>query len=379
MRRLPLFAGLVVGLTCLAPASARAQSNEAEAAIHDLADVTEHGAKAGEGRDLVILPVPVSNPSVGNGLAIAAMALYTPAGSIDPWATGIGALYTDSGSWAVGVVQKASLDDGRLRLLAFGGVGDFHLDFYGIGPDAGSRGESIAIEQSGSFALAHALIRVTEGLYVGPLVRYLEVDTKLDAGELDLPEIDIPPFELASRTIGLGVAAEYDTRDSEYAPRHGLYGTLQYYRADDDLGSDFSYDHTQAALNAYYPLSETSVVAGRLAVCDAGDGAPFYDLCAFGQSNDLRGYVSGRYRDHATIAAQVELRQTLRGRFGLAVFAGVGTAASGLSELFDGEPLPAAGVGLRYQASEAYGVNVSVDYAVGRDDGALYFRIGEAF
>ena len=54
-------------------------------------------------------------------------------------------------------------------------------------------------------------------------------------------------------------------------------------------------------------------------------------------------------------------------------------AASGLSELFDGEPLPAAGVGLRYQASEAYGVNVSVDYAVGRDDGALYFRIGEAF
>ncbi len=37
------------------------------------------------------------------------------------------------------------------------------------------------------------------------------------------------------------------------------------------------------------------------------------------------------------------------------------------------------GAGLRFLASQKYGVNVSLDYAIGRDTRAFYFYIGEAF
>ncbi len=49
------------------------------------------------------------------------------------------------------------------------------------------------------------------------------------------------------------------------------------------------------------------------------------------------------------------------------------------SELLKETQLPSAGAGLRWMASKKYGVNVSVDVAVGRDGHAVYFYIGEAF
>ncbi|WP_265468552.1 hypothetical protein [Arenimonas daejeonensis] len=41
--------------------------------------------------------------------------------------------------------------------------------------------------------------------------------------------------------------------------------------------------------------------------------------------------------------------------------------------------LPSGGAGLRFRASKTYNINISLDYAVGRDSEALYFYIGEAF
>ena len=44
-----------------------------------------------------------------------------------------------------------------------------------------------------------------------------------------------------------------------------------------------------------------------------------------------------------------------------------------------GDLLPAGGAGLRLLVSETYGVNVSIDYARGKDSDAIYVQIGEAF
>jgi len=41
--------------------------------------------------------------------------------------------------------------------------------------------------------------------------------------------------------------------------------------------------------------------------------------------------------------------------------------------------LPSAGTGVRWPASAQYEVSVSVDVAVGRDDHAVHFSMGEAF
>jgi hypothetical protein len=61
--------------------------------------------------------------------------------------------------------------------------------------------------------------------------------------------------------------------------------------------------------------------------CSANQDVPFYDLCLFGFSNDLRGYTAGEFQNRRMFAMQAELRQTLKGRFGMVVFGGVGGVA----------------------------------------------------
>jgi outer membrane protein assembly factor BamA len=121
------------------------------------------------------------------------------------------------------------------------------------------------------------------------------------------------------------------------------------------------------------------VLALRLSVCGTTSDTPFFERCQFGSSNDLRGYAVGRYYDDAMYAAQVEYRAPLWRRFGGVVFAGVGSVGASFGDLDTSGSLTSTGVGLRYLASPEQRVNVSVDFAFGRDESALYIYIGEAF
>lgn len=334
-------------------------------------------AKPAKPFSFVAMPIPVSNPAIGNGLAVAALGIYTHDPAAPPWITAVGGMYSDTHSWAAAVGQQANLRKDAIRLTVGGGGGDFHLDFYGVGAGAGARNVAIPIDQQGAGLLAEALFRVRPHTYVGVRYRGIAVKTTLDLSEIPFPDLQLPQFELESASSALGLSAEYDTRDSQFGPRKGSYATAQYLVAAEALGSDFDYNRFELAANTYHALSAKSVIAGRLALCDSGDGAPFYDLCLFGQNNDLRGYDPGRYRDHALASVQVEYRRDLFWRFGAVAFAGVGGVAPSFDKL--GKLLPAVGVGLRFKASKAQRVNASFDFAFGEDSQAFYFYIGEAF
>jgi len=327
----------------------------------------------------VAMPIPQSNPALGNGLAVGALLLYEPKGSGGVWTSGIGGLYTDTDSWGVAVFQKAHFREDRFRLTAGAGYADMNLKFYGIGAGAGERDISIDLNQSGTFVLAQGLYRLRQNVYVGAQYRLLQVDTTLDAPPPPAyPDLDPPPLERQSQVSGLGLAAEYDSRDSEYGPHKGVYAQGQLLWNGDILGSDFEYAKFTGAVNGYHGVGK-GVLAWRGSLCASGDGAPFYDLCMYGQSNDLRGYESGQYRDKALWAVQAEYRRPLFWRFGGVVFAGVGGIAPGIDRLGDSTVLPAAGVGLRFAASKKYRINMSLDAAWGQDSSAVYFYIGEAF
>lgn len=375
--RFPLLAAACAfSLIPLIPGRAAAASPEVM--NKELGKAVEAGGRAGKDLGIVAMPIPLSNPAVGTGLGVAALALYTPGRSARPWSTGIGGVYTENDSWGAGVFQRAYLGGDRVRLTGFAGTGEFNLKFYGVGPEAGDRGVSVPIKEGGDFAFAQALLHIAGPLHAGPALRYLSVDSSFDLSAVIPPELDIPPVELNSKTMSLGLVAEYDTRDSEYGAHRGVYITGQYMQADDGLGGDFDFHQLKLAANAYLPMPDDAVIAWRAALCDTGDGAPFYELCMFGQSNDLRGYPTGQYRDHSTGAIQVEYRRDLFWKFGMTAFAGVGGVGPSLGDIWD-TALPAVGVGLRFEASEQYGVNVSIDYAAGDGSDAVYFYIGEAF
>ncbi|EJL31726.1 BamA/TamA family outer membrane protein, partial [Novosphingobium sp. AP12] len=131
--------------------------------------------------------------------------------------------------------------------------------------------------------------------------------------------------------------------------------------------------------NGYFPATSTGTLAIHGGLCAASKGGPFYDLCLYGMSGDLRGYEMGRYRDRASWAAQIEWRQELSEKFGAVWFAGIGGIASSLSDLDNTKMLPSTGMGLRYRASKETGVNLRLDFAIGKDSSAVYFGVGEVF
>lgn len=343
-------------------------------------DVEKHKAE-GPVRDFspIVVPIPISDPAIGSGLALGALGLFRVGASEKPWAAGVGGLYTDSDSYAALLFGRAQFAKDKYQVMAAGGGGVFNIDFFGIGAAAGERGVSIPIEQKAVGGLAQGLMRVAPHVNVGLQYRYINMDTTVRFTLPQFPDLDIPPLERESATGALGLSGEYDSRDEEFNPGKGLYGTAVWLFADKAFGGDFSYSRAELALNGYHRLDPASVFAWRGSTCIAGDEAPFYDICNFGASRDLRGYSTGQYRDRSMYAVQAEYRRHLFWRLGGVVFTGVGQVAPDYGGFGDTDPLPAAGVGLRLQASKKYKVNISVDYGWGKDSHGLYVYVGEAF
>jgi outer membrane protein assembly factor BamA len=292
--------------------------------------------------------------------------------------TGIGTMYTDNGSWAVGAFQKAYLNDDKLRFTGGVGFANLNLQFYGIGSGARKQGISIPIQQRGAFVMAEGLGQVANSTFIGLRYRLLAIETALGGQEIPSLGIVIPALQLQSRSAMLGPVVQYDTRDSELNPRRGVYANLETGFARRAWGSDTDYQKVNLAYNQYIPMGK-GVLASRASACSASGQVPFYDLCLFGVHNDLRGYVGGQYRDKAMYAVQTEYRWPLFWRIGLAAFAGVGSVAKSFGSFTSSNLLPSAGVGVRFQASKKHDVNVSIDFAVSKETKAFYFYIGEAF
>lgn len=330
--------------------------------------------------DLVIVPIPQSSPMLGTGLTLAGVLFYNPNHSAQPWISGVGGMYTSNKSWGVAAFHSMALAGDRIRVLAMGGYADVNVRFYGIGPNAGDRGVSVDIEDKGVLALAQAQYRVAKHVYLGVRLEYLDLDSKIERPNPIFPDLNLPPPVLKSTLATIGPAFTYDSRDNQVNPRRGALLTSTMMFNLKALSSDYSHDKFQASYSTYLPLAPDGVLGLHASACGVSKGGPFFDLCLYGARNDLRGYETGRYRDRASWAAQAEWRQHLGGKFGAVFFAGVGGTAPRLDKIFDQTKLlPSAGMGLRYRASKEAGINLGLDFAIGKDSNAIYFGIGEAF
>lgn len=330
--------------------------------------------------DVLIVPIPMVSPSLGTGVTLGGGVFYNPNGSKEPWTTGGAVMATSNGSWAIGAGHKMFLAQDKLKLTAFAGYGDVNLRFYGIGPNAGDRNSSVDINDTGFVAFVDPQVRVANHFYVGLRALYLDLEVSLRSDPPDdLPPEEIPVFDFDSRLVQLGPVAVYDSRDNSLYPHQGIYAQASWLMGVPGLGSDFSNDRVTLYANFYERLAERTVFAARLSTCAVSKGSPFYDICLYGASSDLRGYETGRYRDRASWAGQMELRHRLKGRFGVAAFAGVGGIAPSFGELGDSKILPAVGAGLRWQASRETPINLRIDVAVGKESNAFYVSVGEAF
>ena len=338
-----------------------------------------------EGRrgELLWAPIPLSNPAVGTGLAVAGAYLF----AIDrsdrvspPTLAALGGLYTSSGTWALAGVFKTYLAEDRWRLLGVFSYGDVKTDYFGIGTDAGNAGASVVLRQLGSYLLVEGLRRVfVPELYAG--LRYQRIDIATTAPDDVPPGIaaTLPGTSFSSASAGLGLRAQFDSRDNNFFPTKGTFGDLTATFFAPELGGDQRHQKYLLGVNGYRALRENMILAARVSVCGVGGDAPHYALCLFGSDGDIRGYKSGQYRDRAMFATQAELRVILPKKFGASAFLGLGEVAPALGHLNSSDVLFGGGFGVRYRVTTQDPINLRLEYAWGRGGGGFYLGVGEAF
>jgi outer membrane protein assembly factor BamA len=330
-------------------------------------------------RDLIVAPAPLSNPANGTGFVAGALVFYNPNNAPQQWMSGAGVVYTSRGTKGVGAFHSMSLDQDRWRISANMSYFDARTKYYGIGSEAGDRGEILDLDSKQLTIQFEGLMRIFPRGYLGLRYRLFTVD----AGPMDPPTASLPAppdDQLHSTMSAVGPSFAYDTRDSSTQPHRGVHFTAVWQFGLKALGDSFSHNKLRVAGNAYFPAGRGTVLAVRGSFCSTSGDVPYYDLCLFGSSSDLRGYPSGRYRDRASWAVQGELRQHIAGRFGATIFFGVGGIAPSLGDVMDeGNVLPAAGVGLRYRPFKDNDVQLRVDFGFGKNDNGVYVGIAEAF
>jgi outer membrane protein assembly factor BamA len=199
----------------------------------------------------------------------------------------------------------------------------------------------------------------------------------LPAGVEPPPEWTIPEDAFKPFLAAVTPLVEYDSRDDDFYPRHGILASASMATFSDKLGSDFNFEVYEFAYNQYFSLGERSVLAVRGYARVAQGDIPFFALSSLGQGSDLRGYTAGRYRDEALFSTQAEYRYELSPRWTVVAFGGVG----GVGPSLDAIPqlLPAAGAGVRFSLGKENKLNLRLDAAWGKDDHAIYLSVGEAF
>ncbi|MBO9519050.1 MAG: BamA/TamA family outer membrane protein [Porphyrobacter sp.] len=385
-------------MTCLLarPATAQVETGSQQAlpeaaASEEPPPVEVEWETDGEGKekkkkdvDLLFAPVPFSTPTTGAGIAGGVVAFYNPNGSPNQWMTGGGIVWTTRGSKGIAAFHKMSSGDDGFRLTASISYMDQFTKFYGIGADDGDRNDALMLEDQQFNIKATASRRIFPHGYLG--ARYQlgthSAAPHVDEDSEDPPSLTPPPpvDQMESTLSVVGPVFQYDTTDSHTQPTKGMQFLAVWVFGFDALGSTFKHNKLTAEGSAYFRTDDDTVMAGSAMVCSANGDVPYYNLCLFGASADLRGYVTGRYRDRAAWSIQGEVRHQFTKRWGGVAFMGIGGISTSVGDLFsDSNFLPASGLGVRYLPFKNNDVHLRLDLAVGKNDHGVYLGIGEAF
>jgi hypothetical protein len=377
----------------------KAQDTSARTDPSDIQDADQQ--KKEKRGEWIAAPIPIANPAIGAGLewAVGYLFPFSRQDKISPNSVvGVGGLFTNNGSRGVAVGGRLYLKEDRYRFTAAGGRAKINADIYGVGKLAGDRGLFLPLTFNGSaFIFEPLLFRIRKSLHLGFRFQYRDLNMTLNSEELDQTAgADLPPSlkavldEVAAdlfqqRTVAIGPRVQWDTRDSTYYPRKGVFLDFGIDLFEEALGSKFTYQYYKVAFNKYTSLGKRQVLAVRGMGCAAaGDYVPIYDLCLFGSSNDLRGYSAGRYQDRRMFATQAEYRLNMPsdkflGRFGVVAFGGFGGVGERFSDIAWEDLLPAGGGGIRFRLTKKDHVNFRIDYGIGKVGHTLSMGIGEAF
>ncbi len=325
------------------------------------------------------LPALASAPETGLQYGATVLAVWEPARILATRPSSVTAsvlrtakqqtrLRIDADHWSKGNARRVA---GSLQWQ------QFPLPYFGVGDRAPSSAEE-TFTPTGLEATVALQQRIARAWYATGGLRHLSQRIATDtSGALRTGNV-------VGRTGGTltewSAGLQTDSRDNLFAPREGRWVQLSYGRSVRGLWSDYAYGTLRLDARRFDAIATEHVVATQLQVVAVDGQAPFDQLALVGNSDILRGYARGRYRDGATAAIQSEYRSPIRHRVGAVVFGGVGAAAQRLGSLDADRLLPSYGAGLRVVLDQRLRTGIRADYGRGRGGASgLYIGFNQAF
>ena len=317
----------------------------------------------------MLVPTLTSDPKLGTSLGITGGYIH----QFDPGSQQslfiARASYSDTDSRVAGLFGQIFFDDDRQKVilgLVDGRIENDYEDFLGSGLPVQTTDKLEA-------EFARYYHAVTGDWYAG--VQLVSTNYTIGAdGFLDfvLDFIGLTGFD----STGLGLVAEYDSRDNARNPSAGRQFELSNFAYRESYGGDESFDVYQSKYSEYIAFKKGQVLAwqvkGRWT-----DDAPIGGY----SSIQLRGYVRGNYLAPNYTHAQVEDRISFNSKWGMSVFGGVACLYDKLSDCEDSGNLYASvGAGVIYTLKEQAGIVLRAEIAKGEsDETTFYLGVGNPF
>ena len=329
--------------------------------------------------DFGVLPGPHYSATTGLGLGIMATATYSTDRLDKALPRSNASIFTDmttKGFFLVGVLGNHIWPKERYRLDYKLTLSTFSTQFWGIGYEmADVDANETNYRRNRVNAMARFMFRIAPKTYFGPLINYRYMQAKdIAAGREHLWQGQA--LRINAKTVG--VSFTYDSRDYITNASRGLFMQIDQTFTPRFLANGRNnFSTTEATLAKYIKVWKGGVLAGELHGQFNYGHTPWALLSEVGSNNRMRGYYEGRYRDKQLVEGQVELRQNIRKRHGVALWVAAANVAPKVSEMAFRKTLPNAGIGYRWEFKHK--VNVRIDYGFTRHGGGFIFCVNEAF
>lgn len=362
----------ILGLLAL-PAFGDSYSGEIPTdSFESIADIREDNSKLMLKKgDLVIVPIPITDPTLGTGLVLGGAYFYAQTEeqkAAQPASlTGAVGIYTNNDSYAYGVFQQNYWGGDKWRFN--GGAG--HLNFKLQLLDPENNDDNFDWSLRGNFLQVAISRRVYSDWYLGIMGRYVGISQNFD---IDIDEND---FDLKTdlTSVGLGATLEFDTRDVPTNTYKGRRFEISALLNSEIAGGDDRYQSYDARYRSYHQLADPLTLAWEIRGCKKTGEVPLWDACRV----SLRGFAATDYLSKGSLSGQVEARWRFWKKLGMVGFAGYGYSETNYSDAGGNEAIPSYGAGLRYMVLKSKRINMRLDYARSNGSYAWYLAASEAF
>lgn len=323
---------------------------------------------------VLIGPSYGASTSVGLGGTVSGLYSWDRADSLLPKSNvSVFANASLTGMLAVGVRGNNFLPHERYRFNYQLYILNFPGKFWGIGykngADDANEGDyrRIKVQFKPDF-----LFRLSSRMYAGVVGDIQWVN----AFGMDCPDL-LGGQAHAVVARGAGLNFTFDSRDFVLNAYSGNYFCIEQMFYPSAFGNSYSFSYTDLTYSTYHQLWKGGVLALELHTLFNYGDVPWTMLAQVGVQGRMRGYYEGRYRDRNIMEGQLELRQRIRKRHGMAFWVGAANVFPDFSNIYFRQILPNYGLGYRWEFKKR--VNVRLDLGFTKDNPNFTFNINEAF